>query len=628
MHSECCTRGKIARLVFFAALFFIQSLFAQILTHGPIAGGVTSDSASFYVRVDTVARVNIQLSTTENFTTVISGTEQAVSAANDFAALIRVGGLLTDILYFYRAVVNGAPADEIRQFRTFPPNGTRVPFLFTFGSCQQNRPWRDSPTAGRVFTKMAEDRPCLFLQIGDWGYPDTTDTGANPTNFFSVDMRRVQASYRAKYDSTYPLQQVLRIAPLDYVYDDHDYANNDASALTAPDIAQMQDIPIPPPARLNSINGYRQLFPGYPLANVNGGIWHKFTFGNADFFMLDTRSQRSSNLNALRRNPSTGKFEFIPDNRRHSILAGDSTLIGENQRDWLLRELAASQADWKFIVTSVPFNRGLRRALDLTLSAQDSSVFIPGFGTVTGLFVAVSLLDKWVGFEQDQEMLLQFLRANRIKNVIMLSGDLHTAAIDDGANAGLPEIMAGGLDITNSMIVGVLELAGLKIWNRGGQTTLLNGNFNDAYGRINVFGADSVRLEVVDEFGEVLARHTVLDGSLPTGISHRAANDVMHFTLWPNYPNPFRATASNSPTTLRYSLPARGVVTATIYDVLGRRVRQLRQQTEEAGEHALIWDGKDDRGVALPSGIYFLSVHLVFQNGQRQSAMQKIALVK
>ncbi len=628
MYSEYCTRGKITRLVYFAAFFFIQSLLAQKLTHGPIAGGVTSDSASFYVRVDAVARVNIQLSTTENFTAIISGSERIVAAANDFAALIRAGGLAADARYYYRATINGAPTGDIRQFRTFPQKGSRTPFLFTFGSCQQNRPWQGVPNAGQAFTAMALDLPRFFLQIGDWGYPDTTDTAKDSTNFFSVDMRRVQASYRAKYDSTYPLQQVLRLVPLDYVYDDHDYANNDASAFTAPDIARMQEIPIPPQARLNSINGYQQLFPGYPLANSNGGIWHKFTFGNADFFMLDMRSQRSPNLNALRRNPSTGKFEFIPNNHRHSILAGDSTLIGENQRDWLLRELAASQADWKFIVTSVPFNRGLRRALDLTLSVQDSSVFIPGFGNVTGLFVAVSLLDKWVGFEQDQEMLLQFLRTNKIKNVIMLSGDLHTAAIDDGANAGLPEIMAGGLDITNSRIVAVLELVGLRIWNRGGQTTLLGDNFNDAYGRINVFGADSVRLEVVDEFGEVLARHTVPDGSLPTGISHRSSNDMMHFTLWPNYPNPFRATASNSPTTLRYSLPARALVSATIYDVLGRRVRQLRQQTEEAGEHALIWDGKDDRGVALPSGIYFLSMQLVLQNGQRQSARQKIALIK
>ncbi len=627
MHSEYRTRGLMARLAFFAAFSCSPILFAQKLTHGPIAGGVTADSAIFYVRFDTVARANIQLSTTENFATVISGHEQTVAASSDFTALVRAGGLAADARYYYRATINGVPAGEVRQFRTFPPPGARTPFLFTFGSCQQNRRWQGVAGAGKVFTIMARDLPRFFLQIGDWGYPDTTDTGANPTDFFCVDMRRVQASYRAKYDSTYPLQQVLRFAPIDYVYDDHDYANNDASAFTAPDIPKMQEIPIPPQARLNSINGYRQLFPGYPLANSNGGIWHKFTFGNADFFMLDTRSQRSPNMNALRRNPGTGKFELIPNNRGHSILAGDSTLIGENQRDWLRRELRASQADWKFIVSSVPFNRGLRQALDLALTLQDSSFSIPGFGRIDGLTVAIEMLDKWIGFEHDQETLLQFLQENAIKNVIALSGDLHTAAIDDGANAGLPEIMAGGLDITNSRIVALLELIGVRIWNRGGQT-LMSLSFKNAYGRLNVFGGDSVRMEVVDEDGVVLARHTVVTGSPPTRITDGGSREAMNFTLLPNYPNPLRATAAAAQTSWRYTLPARALITATIYNILGQRVRLLRQQHEDAGEHALVWDGNDDRGVGLSNGVYFLSMQLVYQNGQRQAAMQKIALVK
>jgi len=620
-------RGKTTRLVLAGMVFFIQSLFAQKLTHGPIAGGVSSTSARFYVRVDTMAKVNIQLSTSKNFLTSLFGGEQVAAAANDFAALIDVDNLVTDILYFYRAVVNGTPAGEVRQFRTFPPPGRRVPFLFTFGSCQQNRPWQDSPSAGRVFTQMANDRPCFFLQIGDWGYPDTTDTAKDSTRFFSLEMNRVQASYRAKYDSTYSLQQLLRMTPVDYVYDDHDYMNNNASAFTANDAGRAREIPAPPQARLNSIRGYQQLFPGYPLANANGGIWHKFTYGNADFFMLDTRSQRSPNMKALRRNPATGQYEFLPDNQRHSILAGDSTLIGENQRDWLQRELRASPADWKFIVTSVPFNRGLRRALDLALTAQDSVVFVPGFGQVTGLFVAIELLDKWVGFEREQQWLLRFIFENRIKNVIVLSGDTHTAAIDDGANAGLPEIMAGGLDITNSRIVALLELLGVRIWNRGGQT-LMSSNFNNAYGRLNVFGADSVRLEVVDEFGSVLARHIVLDGSLPTRLTGPKSEAGKSFTLSPNYPNPWRATTSEATTKSSYSLSAEAFVTAAIYDLLGRRVRFLQKGKQPAGDHFLLWDGKDERGTVLPNGIYLLAMKIVFQNGRQQTATQKIALIK
>lgn len=619
--------NNLFKLGLLAAAIVGETLFAQNLTHGPIAGGVTSSAARFYIRVDSVAKVNIQLSTRQDFTTSLAGTEQAVTAANDFVALIRVEGLAANTLYYYRAVVNDAPAREIRQFRTFPPAGSREPFLFTFGSCQQNRPWQNQPNAGRTFTMMARDLPRFFLQIGDWGYPDTTDSARDSTRFFSLEMSRVQASYRAKFDSTYRLQEVLRLAPVDYVYDDHDYLNDNASALTSSDTRGAREIPASPQARQNSIRGYQQLFPGYVLANPEGGIWHKFTCGNADFFMLDTRSQRHPNLNALRRNPNTGKFEFIPNNNFHSLLAGVPTFGGESQRDWLRRELRASTADWKFLITSVPFNRGLRRALDLALSLQDSAVFVPGLGQITGTFVAIELLDKWVGFEKEQEALLQFIRENTIKNIIVLSGDLHSAAIDDGANAGLPEIMAGGLDITNSRIVALLDLLGVQVWNRGGQT-LLRSNFNDTYGRLHVFGADSVRLEIVDEFGSVLARHVVLDGSLPTGVKSPKLEVVNNFILSPNYPNPLRATAMNATTQIRYSLPAEAFVTATIYDLLGRHVRQLQQARQPAGSHLLLWEGKDDRGVTLPNGLYLVALQAVFQNGQQQTVTQKIALIK
>jgi len=626
MLSGYSTRSKTIGLGFLFILFCSQSLFARKVTHGPIAGGVTPTAARFYLRIEAENKVNVQLSTTRNFTTIISGVEQSVTAASDFAALLRVENLTPNALYYYRAAVNGVPENDVRQFRTFPLNGTRTPFLFTFGSCQQNRPWRNSTTAGRVFTTMAADLPSFFLQIGDWGYPDTTDTARDSTDFFSVQMSRVQESYRAKFDSTYRVQQILRTTPVDYVYDDHDYLNNNASAYTANDALRAREIPAPPQARLNSIRGYLQLFPGYPLANANGGIWHKFTYGNADFFMLDTRSQRSPNMNALRRNARTGKYELAPA-PNHSILAGDSTLIGENQRDWLLRELRASQADWKFIITSVPFNRGLRRAVDLTLAVQDSSAFIPGFGSVTGLFLAIELLDKWVGFPQDQETLLRFIANHKIKNVIVLSGDTHTAAIDDGANAGLPEIMAGGLDITNSRLVAVLELFGVRIWNRGGQT-LMSSGFNNAYGRLNVFGTDSVRMEIVDEFGGILARHIVRDGSLPTTIDEPATTPVKTFSLSPTFPNPLQSSTSEVKTTLSYILPANALVTATVYDVLGRQVRELRREKQIRGVYTLLWDGKDERGAILPSGVYLISMRVAYADGQQQRATRKIALVK
>ncbi len=71
--------------------------------------------------------------------------------------------------------------------------------------------------------------------------------------------------------------------------------------------------------------------------------------------------------------------------------------------------------------------------------------------------------------------------------------------------------------------------------------------------------------------------------------------------LLPNAPNPF-----NPHTVLRYELPKPAEVTLRIYDAEGRRVRSLWEATlQDAGVGSVTWDGRDDGGVDLPSGIYF-----------------------
>jgi photosystem II stability/assembly factor-like uncharacterized protein len=78
---------------------------------------------------------------------------------------------------------------------------------------------------------------------------------------------------------------------------------------------------------------------------------------------------------------------------------------------------------------------------------------------------------------------------------------------------------------------------------------------------------------------------------------HRAAPSA--FALHQNYPNPFNPT-----TTLRFSLPQRGEVELAVYDLLGRRVATLMQGGQEGGTHLLQWDGRDDQGRELASGVY------------------------
>jgi len=67
-----------------------------------------------------------------------------------------------------------------------------------------------------------------------------------------------------------------------------------------------------------------------------------------------------------------------------------------------------------------------------------------------------------------------------------------------------------------------------------------------------------------------------------------------------NQPNPFNPT-----TTIRYVLPVREQVTLAIYDANGRLVRTLVNEVEGYGAHEVAWDGRDDGGVAMGSGVYF-----------------------
>ena len=88
------------------------------------------------------------------------------------------------------------------------------------------------------------------------------------------------------------------------------------------------------------------------------------------------------------------------------------------------------------------------------------------------------------------------------------------------------------------------------------------------------------------------------------GASLEAAQDVpTSFALDQNYPNPF-----NPSTTITYRLPQATAVTLTIYDAAGRRVQQLANHYQEAGEHRIRWDGRDAAGAPVGSGLYVYQI--------------------
>ena len=67
-----------------------------------------------------------------------------------------------------------------------------------------------------------------------------------------------------------------------------------------------------------------------------------------------------------------------------------------------------------------------------------------------------------------------------------------------------------------------------------------------------------------------------------------------------SWPNPFSHT-----TLMEFGMPVPGPVTLQVFDVQGKRVRRLVHKNYKSGIHRISWDGRDDRGHNLPSGVYF-----------------------
>ena len=93
---------------------------------------------------------------------------------------------------------------------------------------------------------------------------------------------------------------------------------------------------------------------------------------------------------------------------------------------------------------------------------------------------------------------------------------------------------------------------------------------------------------------------------LPTGDDVSLADVTVmpeKFTIHQNYPNPF-----NPVTTLRYDLPENGNVNITIYDMLGRQVKTLINQNQDAGYKSVVWNATNNYGEPVSAGIYLYQI--------------------
>jgi len=91
------------------------------------------------------------------------------------------------------------------------------------------------------------------------------------------------------------------------------------------------------------------------------------------------------------------------------------------------------------------------------------------------------------------------------------------------------------------------------------------------------------------------------------------------FSLGQNYPNPF-----NPSTTITFALPKAAPVTIEVYNILGAKVRTLfNNQVMNAAFHNVVWDGKDDNGTQMSSGMYLYRI-----NADKFTASKKMMMLK
>ena len=106
--------------------------------------------------------------------------------------------------------------------------------------------------------------------------------------------------------------------------------------------------------------------------------------------------------------------------------------------------------------------------------------------------------------------------------------------------------------------------------------------------------------------------------SIQGQVGTKTVSGVSRFDLLRNYPNPF-----NPVTRIEFSLGERARVFLRIYDISGKTVKTLVDETVSPGKHSILWNGEDESGIPVASGVYVCRLE-----AQGKTAMHKVVLLK
>jgi phosphodiesterase/alkaline phosphatase D-like protein len=274
-----------------------------------------------------------------------------------------------------------------------------------------------------------------------------------------------QEDYRRNYDAVleHPIQGALyRSMAVAYMWDDHDYCgdNTDTTAV----------------GRDAARAAYKERVPHYPFAaNIGGTIGQAFTIGRARVIMTDLRSAA------------------VSASQKESA---SKTCMGAAQKAWFKQELIAARDNGFPLILWV---------------CPDPWIGAAAVGS-----------DTWGSYATERTEIANFIRDNRISNIVLLAGDMHGLAFDDGTNSDYAT--GGGAPVT------VLHAAALTSAPsaKGGPYTVGPFPGDQQYGILEVYdnGGPSVACRFLGMKTGEAPKITQIFSSSPAGAKDHALVNI------------------------------------------------------------------------------------------------------
>ncbi len=341
---------------------------------------------------------------------------------------VEVAGLRPDRWYWYQFKA-GAELSPKGRTRTFPAADSLPEKLrFAFASCQHYESGLFT-----AYQHLAREDLDLVVHLGDYIYEgaarDKQVRRHNGPEIFTLD------DYRARYalyKSDPALQAAHAMAPWLVTWDDHEVANNyadDIPGKAAPRDEFMR-------RRAAAYQAYYEMMPLRRAQLPTGPdllLYRGLEYGRlARFNVLDTRQYRTDQPQGDGRKPPSPV-----------LMDPKGTILGNRQRDWLFDHLARSRTDWNILAQQVMMAR-----VDLAPGKE-----------------ILHSMDQWPGYEFERRRFLNHCLAQKVKNPVVLTGDIHTHWANN---------LVADFDRPDSAPVGV-EFVGTSISSGGDGTQMPKG---------------------------------------------------------------------------------------------------------------------------------------------------------